>query len=71
MIGPYSENKAKKGIFGLSIHTIWPLAIMYARGQLFVAPKGELGIFLIEDYNVFPLRWKIRPLGFINLQILP
>lgn len=35
------------------------------------APKGELGIFLIGDQNVFPWRWKIRPPGFINLQILP
>ncbi|WJZ83237.1 hypothetical protein VitviT2T_002936 [Vitis vinifera] len=25
------------------------------------APKGELGIFLIGDQNVFPWRWKIRP----------
>nr|YP_010491718.1 NADH-plastoquinone oxidoreductase subunit 7 [Arnebia szechenyi]UWM15472.1 NADH-plastoquinone oxidoreductase subunit 7 [Arnebia szechenyi]UWM16934.1 NADH-plastoquinone oxidoreductase subunit 7 [Arnebia szechenyi]UWM17020.1 NADH-plastoquinone oxidoreductase subunit 7 [Arnebia szechenyi]UWM17708.1 NADH-plastoquinone oxidoreductase subunit 7 [Arnebia szechenyi]UWM17794.1 NADH-plastoquinone oxidoreductase subunit 7 [Arnebia szechenyi] len=35
------------------------------------APKGELGIFLIGDRTVFPWRWKIRPPGFINLQILP
>jgi NAD(P)H-quinone oxidoreductase subunit H len=35
------------------------------------APKGELGIFLIGDNNLFPWRWKIRPPGFINLQILP
>nr|YP_007476416.1 NdhH [Trithuria inconspicua]CCJ32583.1 NdhH [Trithuria inconspicua] len=35
------------------------------------APKGELGIFLIGDHSVFPWRWKIRPPGFINLQILP
>lgn len=35
------------------------------------APKGELGIFLIGDKGVFPWRWKIRPPGFINLQILP
>nr|YP_009992486.1 NADH-plastoquinone oxidoreductase subunit 7 [Angiopteris yunnanensis]YP_010576399.1 NADH-plastoquinone oxidoreductase subunit 7 [Angiopteris fokiensis]QNN90671.1 NADH-plastoquinone oxidoreductase subunit 7 [Angiopteris yunnanensis]UZN43940.1 NADH-plastoquinone oxidoreductase subunit 7 [Angiopteris fokiensis] len=35
------------------------------------APKGELGIFLIGDDNVSPWRWKIRPPGFINLQILP
>nr|YP_009032920.1 NADH-plastoquinone oxidoreductase subunit 7 [Diplopterygium glaucum]YP_010377656.1 NADH-plastoquinone oxidoreductase subunit 7 [Diplopterygium chinense]AHA59706.1 NADH-plastoquinone oxidoreductase subunit 7 [Diplopterygium glaucum]QYC93018.1 NADH-plastoquinone oxidoreductase subunit 7 [Diplopterygium chinense] len=34
------------------------------------APKGELGIFLIGDDSVFPWRWKIRPPGFINLQIL-
>lgn len=35
------------------------------------APKGELGIFLIGDDSIFPWRWKIRPPGFINLQILP
>ncbi|RZB52197.1 NAD(P)H-quinone oxidoreductase subunit H, chloroplastic, partial [Glycine soja] len=35
------------------------------------APKGELGIFLTGDQNGFPWRWKIHPLGFINLQILP
>nr|AZZ70791.1 NADH dehydrogenase subunit 7 [Amentotaxus yunnanensis] len=35
------------------------------------APKGELGIFLIGDDNIFPWRWKIRPPGLINLQILP
>ncbi|KAK4721722.1 hypothetical protein R3W88_011955 [Solanum pinnatisectum] len=35
------------------------------------ASKGELGIFLIGHQSVFPWRWKIRPPGFINLQILP
>ena len=35
------------------------------------APKGELGIFFIGDDNIFPWRWKIRPPGFINLQIPP
>lgn len=35
------------------------------------APKGELGIYLIGDDSIFPWRWKIRPPGFINLQILP
>lgn len=35
------------------------------------AQKGELGIYLIGDSSVFPWRWKIRPPGFINLQILP
>nr|YP_010945577.1 NADH-plastoquinone oxidoreductase subunit 7 [Porella gracillima]WGG27106.1 NADH-plastoquinone oxidoreductase subunit 7 [Porella gracillima] len=34
------------------------------------APKGELGIFIIGDDSVFPWRLKIRPPGFINLQIL-
>jgi NAD(P)H-quinone oxidoreductase subunit H len=33
--------------------------------------KGELGIYLIGDDNVFPWRWKIRPPDFNNLQILP
>nr|QHB78814.1 NADH-plastoquinone oxidoreductase subunit 7 [Diplazium pallidum] len=35
------------------------------------APKGELGIFSVGDGGVFPWRWKIRPPGSINLQILP
>ena len=35
------------------------------------APKGELGVFLMGDDSMFPWRWKIRPPGFINLQILP
>ena len=35
------------------------------------APKGELGVFLVGDDSMFPWRWKIRPPGFINLQILP
>jgi NAD(P)H-quinone oxidoreductase subunit H len=34
------------------------------------APKGELGVFLVGDDSIFPWRWKIRPPGFINLQIL-
>ncbi|KAL5645433.1 hypothetical protein ACJX0J_001719 [Zea mays] len=33
--------------------------------------KGELGIYLVGDDSLFPWRWKIRPPGFINLQILP
>jgi len=35
------------------------------------APKGELGVFVIGDDSMFPWRWKVRPPGFINLQILP
>ncbi|KAK7296087.1 hypothetical protein VNO77_50771 [Canavalia gladiata] len=45
-----------------------PKQELYVRVE---APKGELGIFLIGDQNVFPWRWKIRPPGLINLQILP
>ncbi|XP_058768569.1 NAD(P)H-quinone oxidoreductase subunit H, chloroplastic-like [Vicia villosa] len=45
-----------------------PKQELYVRVE---APKGELGIFLIGDQNGFPSRWKIRPPGFINLQILP
>ncbi len=33
--------------------------------------RGELGIYLIGDDNVFPWRWKIRPADFNNLQVLP
>ena len=32
--------------------------------------KGELGIYIIGDDNVFPWRWKIRAADFNNLQIL-
>ncbi|KAH1080997.1 hypothetical protein J1N35_020758 [Gossypium stocksii] len=45
-----------------------PRQELYARME---TPKGELGIFLIGDQSGFPWRWKIRPPGFINLQILP
>lgn len=33
--------------------------------------KGELGIYLIGEDNVFPWRWKVRAPDFVNLQILP
>ena len=33
--------------------------------------KGELGIYIIGEDNVFPWRWKIRTADFNNLQILP
>ncbi|MCY7367645.1 MAG: NAD(P)H-quinone oxidoreductase subunit H [Chamaesiphon sp.] len=33
--------------------------------------KGELGIFIIGENNIFPWRWKIRAADFNNLQILP
>ncbi|KAH0854211.1 LOW QUALITY PROTEIN: hypothetical protein HID58_090114, partial [Brassica napus] len=49
-----------------------PLLLNYRNKNFTVeAPKGELGIFLIGDQSGFPWRWKIRPPGFINLQILP
>ncbi|MBD2102110.1 NAD(P)H-quinone oxidoreductase subunit H [Leptolyngbya sp. FACHB-261] len=35
------------------------------------SPKGELGIYLVGEDHVFPWRWKIRPPGFVNLQVLP
>jgi NAD(P)H-quinone oxidoreductase subunit H len=33
--------------------------------------KGELGIFIMGEDNIFPWRWKIRSADFNNLQILP
>jgi NAD(P)H-quinone oxidoreductase subunit H len=45
-----------------------PLNEHYVRVE---APKGELGVYLIGDDNLFPWRFKIRAPGFINLQILP
>jgi NAD(P)H-quinone oxidoreductase subunit H len=33
--------------------------------------KGELGVFIMGDDNVFPWRWKIRAADFNNLQVLP
>jgi NAD(P)H-quinone oxidoreductase subunit H len=33
--------------------------------------KGEVGVFIIGEDNVFPWRWKIRTADFNNLQILP
>lgn len=33
--------------------------------------KGEMGIYIIGEDNVFPWRWKIRSADFNNLQILP
>ncbi|NER26347.1 MAG: NAD(P)H-quinone oxidoreductase subunit H [Symploca sp. SIO1C4] len=33
--------------------------------------KGELGIFIVGNDNIFPWRWKIRPPDFNNLQVLP
>lgn len=33
--------------------------------------KGEMGIFIMGNNNVFPWRWKIRMPDFINLQVLP
>jgi NAD(P)H-quinone oxidoreductase subunit H len=45
-----------------------PEGELYARVE---TGKGELGIYLIGDNNVFPWRWKIRAPDFNNLQVLP
>jgi len=45
-----------------------PKGEIYSRVE---SGKGELGIYLIGDDNVFPWRWKIRPADYNNLQILP
>ena len=33
--------------------------------------KGELGIFIMGEDNIFPWRWKIRAADFNNVQIIP
>jgi len=33
--------------------------------------KGEFGVFIMGNDDVFPWRWKIRAPDFNNLQILP
>lgn len=45
-----------------------PKAEHYIRVE---SAKGELGIYLVGDDSPLPWRWKIRPPGFINLQVLP
>jgi len=45
-----------------------PKGEIYSRVE---SGKGELGIYLVGDNNVFPWRWKIRAADFNNLQILP
>lgn len=35
------------------------------------AGRGEMGIYIVGDDNIFPWRWKIRPADFNNLQVLP
>lgn len=34
-------------------------------------PKGELGFYLVSDGSPMPVRMKIRPPSFVNLQALP
>ncbi|CAN1862475.1 NAD(P)H-quinone oxidoreductase subunit H, chloroplastic [Linum perenne] len=70
--GPYENLETRH--FDRERHPEWDdfeyrfIKELYVRVE---APKGELGIFLIGDQSCFPWRWKIRPPGFINLQILP
>ncbi|MFP3948707.1 MAG: NADH dehydrogenase (quinone) subunit D [Gemmatimonadota bacterium] len=33
--------------------------------------KGELGMYLVSDGGVKPVRWRIRPPSFVNLSVLP
>ena len=35
------------------------------------SPKGELGNYFVSDGTAKPVRWRIRPPSFINLQALP
>ncbi|MBR8838125.1 MAG: NAD(P)H-quinone oxidoreductase subunit H [Stigonema ocellatum SAG 48.90 = DSM 106950] len=45
-----------------------PQGELYTRVE---SGRGELGIYLIGNENIFPWRWKIRPADFNNLQVLP
>ena len=43
-------------------------------GEAYLAvesPKGELGNYFVSDGTAKPVRWRIRPPSFINLQALP
>jgi NADH-quinone oxidoreductase subunit D len=43
-------------------------------GEAYMAvesPKGELGNYFVSDGTAKPVRWRIRPPSFINLQALP
>jgi NAD(P)H-quinone oxidoreductase subunit H len=69
--GPKSEwNKFDYQFIGKKIAPTFkmPEGECYTRVE---CGKGELGIYLIGDNNVFPWRWKIRTPDFVNLQILP
>ncbi|HCF27771.1 MAG TPA: NADPH-quinone oxidoreductase, partial [Cyanobacteria bacterium UBA11049] len=82
--GPYENLEAKRMLEGaksewggfdyqyigkkISPTFKMPKGEYYARVE---SGKGELGIYLIGDDNVFPWRWKIRPADYNNLQIIP
>lgn len=33
--------------------------------------KGELGMYLVSDGGAKPVRWRVRPPSFVNIQVLP
>jgi NAD(P)H-quinone oxidoreductase subunit H len=69
--GPKSEwNEFNYQFIGKKIAPTFriPAGEHYVRVE---SGKGELGVYLIGDDNVFPWRWKIRAADFNNLQILP
>ncbi len=35
------------------------------------AAKGELGMYVVSDGGVKPVRWRVRPPSFVNISVLP
>jgi NAD(P)H-quinone oxidoreductase subunit H len=82
--GPYENLEAKRMVGGPKSE--WndfdyqflgkkiPPTFKIPKGEHYVrieSGKGEIGIYIIGDNNIFPWRFKIRAADFVNLQIFP
>ena len=82
--GPYENLEAKRIAEGKK--SSWndfdyqciakkvPPTFKIPKGEHYVrleSGKGELGIFIVGNDDLFPWRWKIRAADFNNLQVLP
>lgn len=69
--GPKSEwNQFDYQFIGKKLAPTWkvPAGEHYVRLE---SGKGELGVFIMGNDNVFPWRFKVRAADFNNLQVLP